>query len=111
MDQVFGESLYLAEFFEQAPIDGILGLAFKDIAVDKVTPVFDNMIEQVSYQHNPEEIERHMFNQRLIHFSLQKLLEKNQFSVYLSNTQYDNTSVMLFGGTDPQYYTGNAAFS
>jgi len=84
--QEFGEAIWMAEFFEEFPIDGILGLGFQDIAMDGVTPVFDNMIAQ-------------------------KLLQKNQFSVYLSNIQGDSSSVILFGGTDPKYYTGNFYYS
>jgi len=80
-NQEFGEAIWMAQFFEDVPIDGILGLGFQDISMDNVVPVFDNMIYQ-------------------------KLLAKNQFSVYLSNNQGDNSSVILFGGTDPRYYTG-----
>jgi len=81
-NQEFGEAVWMAAFFTDVPIDGILGLAFKDISMDGVTPVFDNIISQ-------------------------KLLPKNQFSVYLSNTQGDDTSFILFGGTDPNFYTGS----
>jgi len=80
-NQEFGEAVWMAEFFLDVPIDGILGLGFPEISSDGVTPVFDNMISQ-------------------------KLLAKNQFSVYLSNIQGDDSSVILFGGIDPQYYTG-----
>jgi len=78
----FGEAFWMAEFFEDVPIDGILGLAFPDISMDQVTPVFDMIMQQ-------------------------KLLPKNQFSFYLSNTDGDDSSFMLLGGTDPNYYTGN----
>jgi len=82
INQCFGEAIYVADFFEDYPIDGILGLAFKDIAVDGVTPVFDEMMQQ-------------------------HLVAQGQFSVYLSNDENDETSVIIFGGTDPKYYTGN----
>jgi cathepsin D len=78
----FGEAFWMAEFFADVPIDGILGLAFSDIASDNVVPVFDLIMQQ-------------------------KLLPKNQFSFYLSNIDGDDSSVMLLGGTDPKYYTGN----
>jgi len=81
-NQEFGEAFWMAEFFEEVPIDGILGLAFPDISSDGVTPVFDTIMKL-------------------------KLLPKNQFSFYLSNNPGDGTSVMLLGGNDPQYYTGD----
>ncbi|CAO4380419.1 unnamed protein product [Caenorhabditis nigoni] len=43
---VFGQATSLAAFFEGQPLDGILGLAFKSIAVDQVTPPFINAINQ-----------------------------------------------------------------
>ncbi|WKY12359.1 hypothetical protein Q1695_003718 [Nippostrongylus brasiliensis] len=43
---VFGQATSLAAFFADQPIDGILGLAFKTIAVDGVTPPFINAVDQ-----------------------------------------------------------------
>ncbi|KIH43357.1 eukaryotic aspartyl protease [Ancylostoma duodenale] len=48
---VFGQATSLAPFFARQPIDGILGLAFKSIAVDGVTPPFlkavdDHLVDQ-----------------------------------------------------------------
>jgi hypothetical protein len=80
--QVFGQALYMAAFFASTPVDGILGLAFQEIAADGVVPVFDNMMKQ-------------------------GLLAANEFSVYLSNTNNSYNSALLLGGTDPQYYTGS----
>jgi len=74
----FGEAEFLAAFFEDTPLDGILGLAFKDIAMDNATPVFDQMMEE-------------------------KLLTQDIFSFYLSNDQGGDNSVMLLGGYDTQY--------
>jgi len=78
----FGEAIWLADFFQPYPIDGILGLAYVNIAMDSVPPVFDVMWER-------------------------KLIPEYLFSVYLSNTQNDNSSVIIFGGTDNAYYTGD----
>jgi len=82
---VFGEGFYLADFFASVPIDGILGLAFEEIAADGVVPIFDQMIKQ-------------------------KLVEKSLFSVYLSSTPEDLTSAILFGEIDSKYYTGNIVY-
>lgn len=85
-NQEFGEALWMADFFEDVPLDGILGLGFPEIAMDGVPPVFDNMMKQ-------------------------KLLEKNQFSVYLSNKEGGRDSALLLGGTDPKYYTGDFVYA
>jgi len=37
----------------------------------------------------------------------QQLLVKNLFSVYLSNTEGDDSSVIVFGAIEQQYYTGD----
>jgi pepsin A len=42
---------------------------------------------------------------------LQKLLPQNVFSVYLSNQENDDSSAILFGGTDTQYYTGSFQYA
>lgn len=78
----FGQALYMADFFAEIPIDGILGLAFPDIATDAVTPVLDVMWQQ-------------------------KLLAKFQFSTFLSSKVNGTDSMLFLGGTDPSYFSGN----
>jgi len=85
-NQQFGEILYMADFFHDVPIDGILGLGFPDIAQDGVPPVFDNMIKQ-------------------------NLISHDIFSVYLSNIQGDDSSFILFGDVDSDYYTGPISYA
>ncbi|NXE52395.1 CATD protein, partial [Casuarius casuarius] len=82
-DQMFGEAVKQPGItFIAAKFDGILGMAFPKISVDKVTPFFDNVMQQ-------------------------KLIEKNIFSFYLNR---DPTAQpggeLLLGGTDPKYYSG-----
>jgi hypothetical protein len=45
--QVFGQASHVAAFFEQTPIDGICGMAFKSIAADGVTPPFINVMDSL----------------------------------------------------------------
>ncbi|XP_041132533.1 cathepsin D-like [Polyodon spathula] len=81
--QVFGEAIKQPGVaFIAAKFDGILGMAYPKIAVDDVTPVFDNIMSQ-------------------------KKVEKNVFSFYLNrNPDTQPGGELLLGGTDPKYYTG-----
>jgi len=85
-NQCFGEADYISKFFEGEPIDGILGLAFKDIAVGHVPPVFDVMVAE-------------------------QVVASAKFSVYLNSDQGADSSAIVFGGYDQQYYTGSFAYS
>lgn len=81
----FGEAIYMASFFSQVPIDGILGLAFPAIASDGVVPVLDRMYQE-------------------------KLIPNFMFSTYLASKPGANTSVLILGGTDSTYYTGEIKY-
>jgi len=82
--QIFGEATLLASFFKQTQFDGILGLAFETL-YQGVTPVFDNMMNL-------------------------GLVSTQEFSIYLDNNNGDSKSVIILGGTDPRYYTGNIEY-
>jgi len=75
----FGEATSLADFFAEQPFDGILGLAYPDIAADYVTPVFDVIMKN-------------------------NLVPKNFFSVYLDSTLNDTSSEIIFGALDPNHF-------
>ncbi|KAF3942118.1 Saccharopepsin [Dactylella cylindrospora] len=60
--------------------DGILGLGYDTISVDKMVPPFYQMVNQ-------------------------KLIDSPVFAFYLSSTE-ENDSEAIFGGVDPAHYTG-----
>uniref|UniRef100_A0A8C9WDU8 pepsin A n=1 Tax=Scleropages formosus TaxID=113540 RepID=A0A8C9WDU8_SCLFO len=80
-NQIFGLSETEATFMQYMQADGILGLAFPSISSSGATPVFDNMMSE-------------------------GLVSQNLFSVYLSSDS-ENGSLVIFGGIDSSYYTGN----
>ncbi|XP_035885423.1 pepsin A isoform X1 [Phyllostomus discolor] len=81
-NQIFGLSeTEPGSFLYYAPFDGILGLAYPSIAASGATPVFDNIWDQ-------------------------GLVSQDLFSVYLSSNDQSG-SVVMFGGIDSSYYTGN----
>nr|XP_016850956.1 PREDICTED: cathepsin E [Anolis carolinensis] len=83
-NQQFAESVSEpGKTFLDSEFDGILGLAYPSLAVDGVTPVFDNMMAQ-------------------------NLVELPLFSVYLSrNPDSSIGGELIFGGYDPSLFSGN----
>jgi hypothetical protein len=45
--QTFGEATHVAQFFAQTPIDGLCGMAFRDLANDFVEPPFLNVMDSL----------------------------------------------------------------
>uniref|UniRef100_A0A8C0W7T4 Peptidase A1 domain-containing protein n=1 Tax=Castor canadensis TaxID=51338 RepID=A0A8C0W7T4_CASCN len=80
--QAFGLSLEEpGQFMEYAVFDGILGLSYPSLSLQGATPVFDSLWEQ-------------------------GLLSQRLFAFYLSSKD-EKCSVLLLGGTDPSYYSGD----
>ena len=45
-DQLFAEATHIESSFFNGPYDGILGLGFEEISVNRIPTVFDNLIRQ-----------------------------------------------------------------
>lgn len=71
----------LAAFFASSPIDGILGMAWPSISDQGLPLVFDLLFEQ-------------------------GLIERNSFSMYLSQEPSSAGSELILGGVDPKFYSG-----
>ncbi|KAF5898147.1 pepsin A-like, partial [Clarias magur] len=78
--QIFGLSQTEAPFMAHMKADGILGLAYPQLAASNAQPVFDNMVQQG--------------------------LVADYFSVYLSSNSQTGSELIL-GGYNPNHYTGS----
>jgi len=85
---VFGQATHIADFFADEPFDGILGLGFKQIAVDGVTPVVDYMIER-------------------------NLLDKPIMGVWMKHDaiEGDIAGDLMLGGFDASKFTGSIYYT
>jgi hypothetical protein len=91
----FGEALYMADFFADQPIDGILGLAYPRIAADNVVPVFDRMFQQGLVpafefgrlpveQRRRQELGHHVWRSRLVSLQWQPRLGRRPAAFVLA---------------------------
>ncbi|XP_015272501.1 PREDICTED: cathepsin E [Gekko japonicus] len=83
-NQQFAESVNEpGNTFLDSEFDGILGLAYPSLAVDGVTPVFDNMMAQ-------------------------NLVDLPMFSVYMNRNEESSVGgELIWGGFDPSHFSGN----
>ena len=45
-EQLFAEATHIESSFFNGPYDGILGLGFEEISVNRIPTVFDNLVKQ-----------------------------------------------------------------
>ncbi|XP_044530865.1 renin-like [Gracilinanus agilis] len=80
--QFFWESTALSLIpFGLTEFDGVLGLGYPEQAINRITPVFDNIMAQ-------------------------RVLEEDVFSIYYSRSSGLKAGELILGGSDPKYYQG-----
>ncbi|ALC42535.1 CG10104 [Drosophila busckii] len=87
-DQTFAEATLMpGPIFLAAKFDGIFGLAYQSISIQKIKPPFYAIMEQ-------------------------QLLPRPVFSVYLSRrSSRRQGGFLFFGGSNPRYYNGNFSYA
>ncbi|KAM9320164.1 renin [Gastrophryne carolinensis] len=83
VNQIFAEITALPAFpFIFARFDGVLGMGFPGQSIGNITPVFDQILSE-------------------------QVLQEDVFSVYYSRDAQSRTGgEIIFGGSDPSYYSG-----
>jgi len=86
-DQLFAEAIREpGNTFVDAPFDGILGMGWAQISVNRIPTVFDNMFAQ-------------------------KVVDQNLFSFWLDRDASDSVGGLLsLGGSDPDLYEGDLSY-
>lgn len=78
----FGSANVIANTFGQGPVNGILGLGFQSLAVDRVEPPLNVMVGN-------------------------GLISEPIFQIYLNSKPHTSNAAIVFGGYEQQYYTGS----
>uniref|UniRef100_A0A0N5BKW3 Peptidase A1 domain-containing protein n=1 Tax=Strongyloides papillosus TaxID=174720 RepID=A0A0N5BKW3_STREA len=99
-NQDFGQATQLAQFFSDTPIDGILGLAFESIAVNKITPPIINA-------YNLGLLEKPIFTVYMGHFGLKDEQKGGTFTYGGLDTDNCGDVIAYEMLTSPTYWQFN----